>query len=166
MREGRNRLAQMAARNPAGSARILAQISGASRTLRKRGPVALDPALAKMVAPPAQRAKKPSVPAAPSAIEEMFALHVRASHLPAPAREHRFDKRRAWRFDFAWPDQLLAVEIEGGTHSGGRHTRADGFAADCEKYNAAVLAGWRLLRFPGAAVRSGAAIATVIEALR
>lgn len=34
-----------------------------------------------------------------------------------------------------------------------------------ERVNAATLAGWRVLRFPGAAVRSGAAVATVIEAL-
>lgn len=60
---------------------------------------------------------------------------------------------------------MLAVEIEGGTHSGGRHTGGAGFAADCEKYNAAVLAGWRLLRFPGVQVRSGAAIEAVALAL-
>lgn len=30
---------------------------------------------------------------------------------------------------------------------GGRHTRAMGFIADCEKYNAAGAAGWIVLRF-------------------
>lgn len=27
---------------------------------------------------------------------------------------HPFDHSRAWRFDFAWPDRLLAVEVQGG----------------------------------------------------
>ncbi|CAJ0784694.1 hypothetical protein [Ralstonia chuxiongensis] len=101
-----------------------------------------------------------------SPIEELFAVHARASKLPVPVREYRFDPERRWRFDFAWPDQMLAVEIEGGTHSGSRHTRGAGFAADCEKYNAAVLAGWRLLRFTGAQVRGGAAINAVSRALQ
>ena len=61
--------------------------------------------------------------------------------------EHKFHETRKWRFDFAWPDQKLAVEVEGGAFSGGRHTRGIGFVKDCEKYNAAVLAGWRVLRF-------------------
>ncbi|KVT91922.1 hypothetical protein WK59_03890 [Burkholderia ubonensis] len=108
--------------------------------------------------------RRAKVPRAPSEIEEMFAVHVRTSDLPAPAREFQFDAARRWRFDFAWPDALIAVEVEGGTHAGGRHTRGDGYARDCEKYNAATLAGWRLLRFPGEHVRSGAAIATVLRA--
>lgn len=57
---------------------------------------------------------------------------------------------------------MIAVEVEGGTWSGGRHTRGDGFEKDCEKYNTAALAGWRVLRFTGAQVQSGIAI-TVIE---
>lgn len=61
--------------------------------------------------------------------------------------EHRFHPTRKWRFDFAWPSHQVAVEVEGGAFSGGRHTRGMGFVADCEKYNAAVLAGWLVLRF-------------------
>ena len=53
---------------------------------------------------------------------------------------------------------LLAVEVEGGSWSGGRHTSGAGFAADCEKYNEATLRGWRVLRVTGAHVKSGAAV--------
>lgn len=67
--------------------------------------------------------------------------------LPAPVTELRFAPPRRWRFDFAFPEQGLAVEIEGAVWTNGRHTRGAGYAADCEKYNAAVLAGWRILRF-------------------
>lgn len=31
--------------------------------------------------------------------------------------------------------------------SRGRHNRPAGFIADCEKYNAAAIAGWKVLRF-------------------
>jgi hypothetical protein len=66
--------------------------------------------------------------------------------LPAPEREYRFDGRRKWRFDFAWPAQKVAVEVEGGIWANGRHVRGLGFSNDCEKYNAAAAQGWRILR--------------------
>ena len=61
--------------------------------------------------------------------------------------EHRFHAIRKWRTDFAWPGVLVAVEVEGGAFSGGRHTRGAGFVKDCEKYNTAALMGWIVLRF-------------------
>jgi very-short-patch-repair endonuclease len=62
-------------------------------------------------------------------------------------REFRFHAVRRWRFDFAIPGLLLAVEFEGGAWTGGRHTRGSGFVKDCEKYNAAAVLGWGVLRF-------------------
>ena len=93
----------------------------------------------------------------------MLALHLRAHGVPEPVREHRFDAVRRWRFDFSWPWAKVAVEVEGGTWSGGRHTRPSGFAADLEKYNAAALAGWRVLRFDGHAVKSGQAALVIAQ---
>ena len=93
-----------------------------------------------------------------SALESRMALHIRALGLPEPECEYRFARPRQWRFDFAWPALLLAVEVEGGSWSGGRHTSGAGFAADCEKYNEATLRGWRVLRVTGAHVKSGAAV--------
>ena len=100
-----------------------------------------------------------------SQLEATFALQLRTSGLPDPQREHRFHPKRRWRFDFAWPDVMLAVEVEGGTWSKGRHTRGRGFAADCEKYNEAALLGWRVLRFTGDMVDDWSALETVREAL-
>lgn len=97
-----------------------------------------------------------------SPLERMFAAQVEAAGLPAPEREYRFAPPRRWRFDFAWPDLLIAVECEGGIHSHGRHVRASGFTADCEKYNAATLAGWRVLRYTASQIEDG----TAIEAVR
>lgn len=65
-----------------------------------------------------------------------------------PEPEHRFHPTRRWRIDYAWPDQKLAVEIEGGVWTAGRHTRSKGFLKDAEKYNALTEMGWRLLRYP------------------
>lgn len=64
-----------------------------------------------------------------------------------PAREYRFQPGRKWAFDFAWPVEQVAVEIDGGVYSHGRHTRGTGFIGDCDKLNAAVMLGWRVLRF-------------------
>jgi hypothetical protein len=67
--------------------------------------------------------------------------------IPVPVREHRFAlPEREWRFDLAWPDAKVALEIEGGVHTGGRHTRGQGFENDIEKYNDAVVRGWRVAR--------------------
>ena len=60
--------------------------------------------------------------------------------------EVRFHPVRRWRFDFAHPSTLVAIEIEGGTWVGGRHTRPAGFHKDCEKYNTAALLGWTVFR--------------------
>lgn len=63
-----------------------------------------------------------------------------------PAPEYRFDLGRGWRFDFAWPVALVAVEIEGGGYNRGRHHRPQGFEDDCAKYNHATAVGWRVFR--------------------
>ena len=112
---------------------------------------------------PSRSSQKPK---ALSPGEEQLALQIRAVGLPAPVREHRFHPTRKFRFDFAWPDRRPAAEVEGGTRSAGRHVRAAGYAADCSKYNYAVLLGWRVLRFTTAMVRSGEAIRSLSTALK
>ena len=67
--------------------------------------------------------------------------------LPRPTPEYKFHALRKWRFDRAWPDHFIAVEIEGGIYSGGRHVRGKGFENDCEKYNLAQRLGWKVYRF-------------------
>lgn len=67
--------------------------------------------------------------------------------LPRPVTGYCFAPPHNWLFDFAFPEQGLAVEIERGTWVWGQYNRPAGFELDCEKYNAAVLAGWRVLRY-------------------
>jgi very-short-patch-repair endonuclease len=99
-----------------------------------------------------------------SAIEELFAMHCKAYGLK-PEPEYRFHPTRKWRFDFAFPDRMVAVEIEGGVWTGGRHTRGSGFVADIEKYNAAAALGWFVFRFHGDAVKKGEAIRFMVSVL-
>ncbi|HEY7313861.1 MAG TPA: hypothetical protein VH643_31215 [Gemmataceae bacterium] len=66
---------------------------------------------------------------------DTFASVLQAAGLPPPNREHRFAPPRRWRFDLAWPSLRLALEIEGGTWTGGRHVRGKGYENDREKYN-------------------------------
>jgi very-short-patch-repair endonuclease len=80
-------------------------------------------------------------------------------------REFQFDPVRKWRADFAIPEKMLLIEVEGGTWKVGRHNRAQGFAADCVKVNTAVLRGYRVLRFTSDQVFSGYAIDTILEAV-
>ncbi len=61
-------------------------------------------------------------------------------------KEHKFHPKRKWRFDYAIPEYKIALEVEGGVWTGGRHIRAQGFLGDMEKYNTATLMGWRVFR--------------------
>lgn len=97
--------------------------------------------------------------------ERSFETQLRFINAPAAVREHRFDPVRKWRFDFAWPDLLVAVEIEGGSFIQGRHTRGESFKADCVKYCEAAIAGWLVLRVTTAMVDDGSAVSLLGRAL-
>jgi len=101
------------------------------------------------------------IPKPASEAEATFMLHMRLEKLPLPTPEHRFSPPRKWRFDFAWPDRMFAVEVEGVTRDGGRHQRIDGFQKDLEKYEAALLLGWTVYRCSPAMVKSGRAAEVV-----
>lgn len=93
--------------------------------------------------------------------ERLLEAFLRAERISGWEREYQFHPTRLWRFDYAWPLEKFAVEIEGGVWSGGRHTRGKGFIEDCIKYNEAVLLGWRVIRVTTEMVRSGEAMAYI-----
>lgn len=94
-------------------------------------------------------------------------LAATAEGYPAPVPEYRFHETRRWRFDLAWPALKVAFEREGMARPGGksRHTTFSGYSADCEKYNAAQIGGWLVIRATVAQIRSGDAARWVLEAL-
>lgn len=98
----------------------------------------------------------------PSKLEESLWLLLKSDDsLAGAVREYRFHPERRWRFDFAYPEAMVAVEAEGSVH------RIKGrFARDLEKYNTAQLMGWRVFRFNQAMVDAGAPVVeTLCEAL-
>ena len=78
---------------------------------------------------------------------EKFA-HVLADMFPVISeecdKEYEFSTNRKWRFDFAWPSEMLAVEVDGFGYG---HQAQQHMAVDNEKQNAAVASGWRVLRY-------------------
>lgn len=69
--------------------------------------------------------------------------------IPLPVEEFKFHKTRRWLVDVCWPEQKLALEIEGGTFQkrGGHRGSIGGYLKDKEKYNALSIEGFWLLRF-------------------
>jgi hypothetical protein len=78
--------------------------------------------------------------------DPLFLALLKRAKLPAPVIEHRFAPPRRWRFDYAFPDAKVALEVDGGVWTRGRHTRGSGWLKDTEKLNTAAVMGWRLLR--------------------
>jgi len=127
-------------------------------------------------------AAKPRKPIDTAAVD-LLAFHVKAQRLPAPDREYRFAamavggigagvkerlrkaRLRDWRFDFAWPDQMVALGMDGGGFVGGGHNRGAGMRNDCEKLSTAVAMGWSVLRVTSDHVKSGQAVDWIGKAL-
>lgn len=82
-----------------------------------------------------------------------------------PVKEHLFHPTRKWRFDYAFLDSKIALEVEGGVHTGGRHIRPRGFLNDMEKYNTAATMGWRVLRTTPNGLRTFKTIEMIKEAM-
>lgn len=81
----------------------------------------------------------------PKTIAQLVYEACEKSAIPAPKSEYRFLETRRWKFDFAWPEFGIALEVEGSPGMG-RHTRPAGFLADCDKYNTAAMLGWFVFR--------------------
>lgn len=102
--------------------------------------------------------------------ELTFQLH--ALGFSGYEREFRFAVPRRFRFDLAFPEHKLAVEIDGivytkGSHmAGGRHTSIKGLRAECEKSALATLHGFRVIHVLPEHVLSGQAIAWIEQALK
>ena len=81
-------------------------------------------------------------------------------------REHVYVPGRRFRADFAWPDQHLLLEVQGGVFAGkSGHSGIAGILKDCDRANAAAIAGWRVLRVTAAHIRTGVALRVLRAAL-
>lgn len=98
----------------------------------------------------------------------MIALNrIERASLPTPQLGYQFAlPARKWAFDFAWPDDYVALECEGATWSAGRHVRGSGYEADCEKYSTAAVQGWVVIRCTRAMVEDGRMVGLLQIALQ
>lgn len=108
----------------------------------------------------------------PSSLEAAFDTYWRALEGPEMEPEYRFAAIHSggtgkglrarlketglqdWRFDRANVEAMVAVELEGGTWTRGRHVQPKGFENDCRKYNAAAILGWTVFRLTGSMLKN------------
>ena len=109
-----------------------------------------------------------------SAAEESLNLELLTLGMPFE-REYYFHPKRRWRFDFAFVDLKLAVEVEGITYYGknrngsmklGRHQTSKGIEEDMIKYGEAMKLGWSVYRCSQNMVNSGDAFETITTLLK
>jgi len=116
--------------------------------------------------PRAPRSARPAANHVRSQPHQLLLLHLAASGITGWEAEYRFHPVRRWRFDIAFVDRKIAVEVDGGGWIQGRHSRGGGMHSDAEKLSAAAILGWRVLRVTPQWVRSGDAVRWIQEALR
>lgn len=93
-----------------------------------------------------RKTKKSRQAANTSQIRDVFTVICKTDLGVECVKEYKFHPERRWRFDYAIPEHKIALEVEGGVWTQGRHTRPQGFLGDIEKYNTATLMGWRVFR--------------------
>jgi len=96
-----------------------------------------------------------------SEIENMLSWMLQASNIDGWVREYKFNPDKPWRFNFCWEKEKFAVEI----YKGGNHVRSGGITRECEKYNDAVLLGWRILLVTKSQVKSEQVLEWIREAI-
>lgn len=77
--------------------------------------------------------------------------------------QYKFLEGRRYSFDIAFPDCLLAVEVDGGTHmkQKGGHNSGAGYESDRLKDQEALLLDWVVYRVTPNMITSGHAIRTI-----
>lgn len=107
------------------------------RDYLKKRPHMVTPALVAALKAPAKK-PLPTVNRADDLVGYIRTMDPRL--LDGMVREHKFDDERRWKFDLAWPEIRLAVEVNGGRYcyGGGRHAGQE----DNDKMLEARRAGW------------------------
>jgi hypothetical protein len=95
-----------------------------------------------------------------------FSVQCKALKLPEPVAEYRFAPPRRWRFDWAFLEQKLALEVQGGLFSNGRHVRGAALLREYEKLNAAAARGWRVMFTTPQDMANGNAVLLVEQGLK
>ena len=100
-----------------------------------------------------------------SRLEHDLLQQIHLAGLPKPEMEYRAIPGRRFRFDLAFIEQMLLIEVQGGIWTGGKHGRGAGIETDQEKLNLAVIEGWRVLQVSSNHVKNGKALIWIRLAL-
>ena len=113
---------------------------------------------------PAESLKRQQSAAARGALEDALAQQLRAAHIDY-WREFTLPGRK-YRWDFAFPNHRLMVEVQGGIwRAKGAHNTGDAITRDCEKSAVAAVYGWRTFGVTAGQINSGQALRWIEQAL-
>jgi hypothetical protein len=96
--------------------------------------------------------------------QRAFLLACEAYGLPEPVPEYTFAAPRKWRFDWLF-DGWLAVEIQGGLFTQGRHVRGAALKREYQKLNEAAILGFTVLLTTPDEVKDGSLFPLIKRAL-
>lgn len=112
---------------------------------------------------PAEAVRRASAQAAREVLEARLALALRANRIEH-TREFSLPGRQ-FRWDFAFPEAKLLVEVQGGIWKKGAHSSGAGITRDAEKSAYAAGLGWRSFPVTSKHITSGEAVAWIKSAL-
>ena len=104
-----------------------------------------------------------------SKLEEDLVFQIRACCLPTSVTQYRLpeipERKHLW--DFAFVEQRLLVDVQGGTWMPkGGHNTGQGIEDDCEKMALATMAGYRVMFVTGLQIKDGRAVEWIERALK
>jgi len=97
--------------------------------------------------PKSQKVKIQKISVEKNAIQLVLEILKHEKKIDDFVKELKFDPNRKFRFDWAIPNLMIAIEYEGIYSKKSRHTTVSGYSKDIEKYNLAITKGWRVLRY-------------------
>lgn len=90
--------------------------------------------------------KAPPRPIPPAVEGFLAARGIVASPFDSAVREFRFHPTRKFRADFAWLDKKVIMEVDGGLHVQGGHSRGAAREYDMARDAEAMMLGWKVVR--------------------
>lgn len=112
--------------------------------------------------PSKKQSKKPK----PSKLETELLRQIKKAKLPTPTREFMAIPGRMFRWDFAWLEKRLLVEVQGGIYQKGAHSTGRGIERDMVKLNLATMHGYKVLQFSSRMIESGYALGVIHDMLK
>jgi hypothetical protein len=97
-------------------------------------------------------------------LERALLAQIKMAGLPIPTREYKAIPNRRFRWDMAWIEPRILLEVQGAIWVKGGHSTGRGITRDCEKLNLASMAGWHCFAVTSDMIKDGTALRLVQEA--